>query len=137
MSSARLNFGGLTLSTARLSTVRSAVSLSQRTWSVDPLSSVTHPLTKASLSSLSQTHRFPENSAKSRAESVDRESREAELCWVLMNLGVNVPVEGLRESLREFCSDTCPGILSLSFGIFPFLYVVYWISSQQAILADG
>src|SRR5271154_3704544 len=115
MSSARLNFGGLTLSTARLSTVRSAVSLSQRTLSVDPLSSVTHPLTKASFSSLSQTHRFPENSAKSRAESVERESREAELCWVLMNLGVNVPVEGLRESLREFWSDTCPGISSLSF----------------------
>ena len=79
MSSARLNFGGLTLSTARLSTVRSAVSFSQRTWRVDPLSSVTHPLTKASCSSLTQTHRLPENSAKSRAESVERESREAEL----------------------------------------------------------
>src|SRR5271167_2636675 len=115
MSSARLNFGGLTLSTARLSTVLSTVSLSQRTWRVEPLSSVTHPLTKASFSSLSQTHRFPENSAKSRAESVERESREAELCCDLMNLGVNVPVEGLREILREFCSDTCPGIFPLFF----------------------
>ena len=62
---------------------------------VDVLSSRTHPLIKASFSSFIQTHLFPENSAKSRAESVEGESR---IDFALMNLGVNVPVEFESES---------------------------------------
>lgn len=108
ISSARLNFGGLTLSTSWLSTVRSTDSLSQRTWSVDPFSCVTHPLTNAWWSSLSHTHRLPENSARSRAESVEV---RLSLVFVieLMNLGLKVPVDDLRGRL----SITGPGIFSV------------------------
>src|ERR1700686_5054294 len=98
--------------------MRSTDSLSHRTLRVDPLSSVTHPLTNASLSSLSQTHRFPENSARSRAASVGR----AFELKVSMNFGVNVPVESFFacwgvDGRCDFGDVTCfgntgPGIAS-------------------------
>src|SRR5579862_6127044 len=108
MSSAMLNFGGLTLSTSWLLTIRSTDSLSQRTCRVLPLSSVTHPFTNASFSSFSHTHLFPENSAKSRAESVECELLVASS--VLMNFGVNVPVDpkgadSVRVCLGEWEGD--------------------------------